>query len=96
MLGIGYSKYNLGIDLFNNKRNSAFYCGDKYLAARTEKHLYLFNPTDKKEHFYTLSNDKKLLQNCPSDSTMLLLRNYLFSMIQCSEYFYDTLKNKER
>lgn len=93
MLGIGYSKDNLGIDISNNKRDCAFYCGDKYLAARTGKHLYLFNPIDKKEHFYTLSNDNTRLQNSPSDSTMLSLRNYLFSMIQCSEYFYDTLKN---
>ena len=92
MLGIRYNKHNMGINLIKSKRPSVFYCGDKYLAARTDECLYLYDPIEKKELFYRLSDNDAVLINSPKESTMQSLKMDLYSFMQCAESFYISMK----
>ena len=92
MLGIRYNKHNMGINLIKSKRPSVFYCGDKYLAARTDECLYLYDPIEKKELFYLLSDNDAVLINSPKESTMQSLKMDLYSFMQCAESFYISIK----
>ena len=92
MLGVRYTKHNMGINLFNSERQCAFYSGDKYLAARTDECLYLYDPIEKKELFYRLSDNDAVLINSPKESTMQSLKMDLYSFMQCAESFYISIK----
>ena len=92
MLGVRYTKHNMGINLFNSEWQCAFYSGDKYLAARTDECLYLYDPIEKKELFYRLSDNDAVLINSPKESTMQSLKMDLYSFMQCAESFYISIK----
>ena len=86
MLGIETRQSNFGIDLRQVIRPCAYYTADNVIGARSEEHLYIYNPTTQQEMCYlggTLSTQ--------SDSTFLALKDYLFSMLQAAEY----LRGKE-
>lgn len=89
MLGIGYTQNNFGIDLNKEERPYAFYTTDKHIAARDSSRLYIYEPSEDIEFFYSLVNGELLETEC--DSTCQEMRNYCFSMLQSAQFL---AKNK--
>ena len=89
MLGIGYTQNNFGIDLNKEERPYAFYTTDKHIAARDSSRLYIYEPSEDIEFFYSLVNGELLETEC--DSTYQEMRNYCFSMLQSAQFL---AKNK--
>lgn len=89
MLGFNYTQNNFGIDLNKEKRPYAFYTTDKHIAARDSSRLYIYEPSEKLEFFYTLSNSGMIEAEC--DSTFKEMKNYCFSMLQSAQFL---AKNK--
>lgn len=89
MLGIGYTQNNFGIDLNKEERPYAFYTTDRHIAARDSSRLYIYEPSEDIEFFYSLVNGELLETEC--DSTYQEMRNYCFSMLQSAQFL---AKNK--
>ena len=89
LLGIDYTQNNFGIDLNKEKRPYAFYTTDKHIAARDSSRLYIYEPSENLEFFYSLVNGELLETEC--DSTYQEMRNYCFSMLQSAQFL---AKNK--
>ena len=81
---VPYVHNGLGLDALTQKRDYAFYAGDKYIAARDSCFLYLYNPSEKKEFFYDLSgtSPKKIKGNKKSKN----MGDYTKAMHQMTQY----------
>ena len=85
LLRIPYVQNNFGIDLMRESRPAAFYTADKMIAARDNRHLYVYNAETHQEFCYDLTDG-----HTPRPTSMSAkfagLRTYVFSLLQCTEY----------
>ncbi len=81
LLGIEAEQNNFGVDLLSTQRPCAFYTADNVIGARSEGHLFVFNPTTEQQFLY-LNGELQHEQ----DSTFNALRQHVFSMLQAAQY----------
>ncbi|MCD8304097.1 MAG: LTA synthase family protein [Prevotellaceae bacterium] len=81
LLGIEAEQNNFGVDLLSTRRPCAFYTADNVIGARSEGHLFVFNPTTEQEFLYL----NGALQH-EADSTFNALRQHVFSMLQAAQH----------
>ena len=88
LLRVPYVQNNFGIDLLREQRPCIFYSADNTLAARDAQHLYVYSPDAEREFCYRLnpSHPKAAPQPTQMSESHRRLRNYLFSMLQTTEY----------
>ncbi len=84
LLGIRAQQNNFGTDLMHEQRPCAFYTSDNLITARDTTHQFIYNP--KTEQSTLLLNGKPTQQ---SDSTFQALQQYVFRMLQTTEYMID-------
>lgn len=85
LLRIPYVQNNLGLDILHDApRPAAFYTADKTIAARNINYLYVYNDEQKKEYCYKLINGKPILDKYSTKYSSL--KQYVFSLLQCTEY----------
>ena len=84
MLNVPYVQNNFGVDLGRERRPAIFYAADKTIAARDSSALFVFNPDLDMEFCYDL-RDGQPIKTVENDH-FRFLRNYCFSMLQCTEY----------
>lgn len=91
LLGESYTNNSLGIDLFREKRPYIYFVSNTHLGCIDDKHLYIYNPQDKKEGLYDYRNLKT--DNIISDKKAEAdsMRQYSFSMMITADY----LKNND-
>ena len=94
MLNISYTQNNFGKDLNREQRDCIHYTSDKHIACRNSSHLYIFEPSNNLEYFYTV-NDKNL-SIAEADSTHLMLKNHCFSMLQSAQFMSQKHKTTDR
>lgn len=88
LLRVAYVQNNFGIDLLREQRPCIFYSADNTLAARDAQHLYVYSPDAEREFCYRLdpAKPKAAPQPVAMNESHRRLRNYLFSMLQTTEY----------
>ena len=86
MLHISYNRDHLGVDLLKEERPCIFYTADNLIACRDNHHLYISNPSDKKEYKYDIRDNGEMIPDRSSDKRFLFLKEYAFSMLQTTEY----------
>ncbi len=84
MLGISYTKNNLGVNLLQQQRPCIAYTADNLIAARCENALYVYVPDTEQEFRYIYEDGKIRLAD--DDDTFKMLKEYCFSMLQSTEY----------
>lgn len=85
LLRISYVQNNFGVDLLQHPRPAAFYTADKTIAARNDRHLYVYSVENDKEFCYNLSPDAAPAP-CAMSPAFIELKNYLFPLLQATEY----------
>lgn len=87
MLGISYTQNNFGIDLLKEHRPCIFYTADNTVAARDEKHLYVYNPDAEQEFCYDIQGTTP--RPVAMNEGHQILREYCFSMLQATEVLVE-------
>ena len=84
ILGIDYTQNNFGVNLLKEQRPCIFYTADNLIAARDSTNLYIHSPETGQEFRYTQKEGK--LQLSDENRTFQALKEYCFSMLQCTEH----------
>lgn len=83
LLNINYIQNNFGVDLLKEERPCIFYTADNLIAARDTTRLYIYSPDNKQEFRYEQKSNK--LHVAENSETFQQLKEYCFSMLQCTE-----------
>ncbi len=94
MLGISYTQNNFGVDLLQEQRPCIFYTADNTVAARSEKHLYVYNPDAEKEFCYDIQGSSP--QPVAMNEEHQQLKEYCFSMLQATEVLVEQGKTLDK
>lgn len=94
MLGISYTQNNFGVDLLQEQRPCIFYTADNTVAARSEKHLYVYNPDAEKEFCYDIQGSSP--QPVAMNEEHQQLKEYCFSMLQATEVLVEQGKTQDK
>lgn len=85
MLGITARQENFGQNLLQHPRSMALYTADNVIGARTDGHLYIYEPATGTEWMYQTAADGKQTQREQPDSTFLRMKRALFSTLQTAQ-----------
>lgn len=85
MLGIKAEQENFGQNILQNPRSMALYTADNMIGARSDGHLYIYEPGTDTEWFYKNTPDGKS-ESCENpDSTLLKMKRVLFGTLQTAQ-----------
>ena len=85
MLGITARQDNFGQNILEHPRSMALYTADNVIGARTDGHLYIYEPATGTEWRYTTTADGKSVPSEQADSTFLQMKQTLFSTLQTAQ-----------
>lgn len=94
MLNMSYLQNNFGVNLLEEERPCMFFTADNLIGARDLTHLFIYSPDNQQEFKYKLENEK--LHVAADDEGFGLLKNYCFSMLQCTEQMVKEHKTIDR
>lgn len=95
MLGESYVQNNFGIDLLREARPCIFYSADNTIAARDDRHLYVYNPDAERDFCYSIAPDGTP-HPVAATKEHQRLRDYVFSMLQATESLVSQGKTHSR
>ena len=84
MLRLPYVQNNFGVDLTREQRPAAFYTADKTIAARNDRHLYVYNAEVDKEFCYDLHAGRPVPVSLSAAHEEL--KSYVFPLLQATEH----------
>lgn len=94
MLNMSYLQNNFGVNLLEEERPCMFFTADNLIGAKDLTHLFIYSPDNQQEFKYKLENEK--LHVAADDEGFGLLKNYCFSMLQCTEQMVKEHKTIDR
>lgn len=94
MLNMSYLQNNFGVNLLEEERPCMFFTADNLIGAKDLTHLFIYSPDNQQEFKYKLENEK--LHVAADDEDFGLLKNYCFSMLQCTEQMVKEHKTIDR
>lgn len=84
LLGITAEQQNFGQNVLEHPRSLAYYTADNVIGARTNGHLYIYEPATESEWFYK-TEEKGVSRQNKTDSTFLQLKQTLFASLQTAQ-----------
>lgn len=84
LLNEAYTQTDMGIDLFRQQRPAVITSADDAIAARDSSHIFVYNPSLKKESCYQVSGG--VTRPCALTPRHQQLRHYCFSLYQTAEH----------
>ncbi len=94
MLNMSYLQNNFGVNLLEEERPCMFFTADDLIGARDSAHLFIYSPDNRQEFKYKLDNGK--LHPTADDEGFGLLKDYCFSMLQCTEFMVKAHQTIDR
>ena len=94
MLNMSYLQNNFDVNLLEEERPCMFFTADNLIGAKDLTHLFIYSPDNQQEFKYKLENEK--LHVAADDEGFGLLKNYCFSMLQCTEQMVKEHKTIDR
>lgn len=95
MLNVSYLQNNFGVDMLREERPCMFFTADNMIGARDADHLFIYVPDSQQEFRYKLEEGK--LHAATADEDVFgRLKNYCFSMLQCTEYLVKENKTTDK
>ena len=85
MLGITAHQENFGQNILQHPRSMALYTADNVIGARTDGHLYVYEPATHTEWLYRTDADGASKTVEQPDSTFLQMKEALFSTLQTAQ-----------
>lgn len=85
MLGITAHQENFGQNVLQHPRSMALYTADNVIGARTDGHLYVYEPATHTEWLYRTDADGASKTVEQPDSTFLQMKEALFSTLQTAQ-----------
>ena len=85
MLGITAHQENFGQNVLQHPRSMALYTADNVIGARTDGHLYVYEPATHTEWLYRTDDDGASKPVEQPDSTFLQMKEALFSTLQTAQ-----------
>lgn len=85
LLGITAQQENFGQNVLQHPRTLAYYTADNVIGARTNGHLYIYEPATRTEWQYKTAPDGHSTLSEQTDSTFLALKQALFSTLQTAQ-----------
>lgn len=94
MLNMSYLQNNFGVNLLEEERPCMFFTADNLVGARDSARLFIYSPDNQQEFKYKLDNGN--LHAAAGDEDFGLLKDYCFSMLQCTEFMVKEHKTIDR
>lgn len=95
LLNVSYLQNNFGVDMLREERPCMFFTADNMIGARDADHLFIYVPDSQQEFRYKLEEGK--LHAATADEEVFgRLKNYCFSMLQCTEYLVKENKTTDK
>ena len=94
MLNMSYLQNNFGVNLLEEERPCMFFTADNLVGARDSVRLFIYSPDNQQEFKYKQDNGK--LHAAAGDEDFGLLKDYCFSMLQCTEFMVKEHKTIDR
>ena len=85
LLGIRAEQEHFGQNILQKPRSMALYTADNMIGARSDGHLYIYEPGTGTEWFYKSAADNKVVYCEEPDSTLLHMKRTLFSTLQTAQ-----------
>lgn len=95
LLNVSYLQNNFGVDLLREERPCMFFTADNMIGARDADHLFIYVPDSQQEFRYKLE-EGKLHAATAEEDVFGRLKNYCFSMLQCTEYLVKENKTIDK
>lgn len=93
IMGIGYTFDGFGQDLLRQPREMVFYSADNQIVARSKEQVFIYSPELQKSFVYGVMPGRQLAEMKPVEST-LLLKRYVFAMIETAEFNERQSRNR--
>lgn len=95
LLNVSYLQNNFGVDMLREERPCMFFTADNMIGARDADHLFIYVPDSQQEFRYKLEEGKLHVATADED-VFGRLKNYCFSMLQCTEYLVKENKTTDK
>lgn len=95
LLNMSYLQNNFGVDMLREERPCMFFTADNMIGARDADHLFIYVPDSQQEFRYKLEEGKLHVATADED-VFGRLKNYCFSMLQCTEYLVKENKTTDK
>lgn len=95
LLNVSYLQNNFGVDLLREERPCMFFTADNMIGARDADYLFIYVPDSQQEFRYKLE-EGKLHAATAEEDVFGRLKNYCFSMLQCTEYLVKENKTTDK
>lgn len=95
LLNVSYLQNNFGVDMLREERPCMFFTADNMIGARDADYLFIYVPDSQQEFRYKLEEGN--LHAATADEEVFgRLKNYCFSMLQCTEYLVKENKTTDK
>lgn len=95
LLNVSYLQNNFGVDMLREERPCMFFTADNMIGARDADYLFIYVPDSQQEFRYKLE-EGKLHAATAEEDVFGRLKNYCFSMLQCTEYLVKENKTTDK
>ncbi len=88
LLNISYVQNNFGVNVLKEQRPCVFFTADDMIGARNDEYLYIYSPEQQTAFSYRFAEEGKL-QPASDNEQLQSLKDYVFSMLQGTEYLVE-------